>query len=50
MTGAEPWLAWSALGLSFAFVAAMTAGEAAGWRVPTYRAVWGNDLGKTPPS
>ena len=50
MAGAEPWLAWSALGLSFVFVAAMVAGEAAGWRVPTYRAIWGHDLGKTPPS
>ena len=50
MADVEPWFAWSGLGLSFVFAASMTAGEAAGWRVPTYRAIWGHDLGKTPPS
>ena len=34
----------------YVFIAAMIAGEAAGWRVPTHRAIWGQDLGKTPPS
>ena len=50
MAGAEPWLAWSSLGLSFVFAATMAAGEAAGWRVPTYRAIWGHDFGGRPPS
>ena len=50
MAGAEPWLAWSGLGLSFVFAAAMTAGEAAGRRVPTYRAIWGHNFGERPPS